>query len=663
MKTHYIVILVLLLAVGPAFTFAQTGEYTRNFEQPDVEQNNLADLAEPATQEEQDQPKGGFEQAAESVQQRLERSLAELHELQEQAAAETIPLSQKLSDLEAELIEVRREYQQTSRLLDSRTLDLSNLRQEIKSRQQEAAYLSNLLSEYIRNFESRLHIAEIQRYRDIIETARLAPENSNLTEQQVYEAQASLLSTSLKRLDDALGGTRFEGTAVDSSGLVKQGTFVMIGPAALFRSQDGRVVGTVEQRLGSLEPSVMTFENPADAAAAANVITDAAGSFPLDPTLGNAHKIEQTRESLLEHVQKGGPVMYPIFALAGAALLVALYKWVFLAFLRRPSEQQVRGLLDAVARHDEETAQRKASAVKGPIGRMLETGVQHLKEPRDLIEEVMYEQILSTRLKLQRFLPFIAISAASAPLLGLLGTVTGIINTFKLITVFGSGDVKTLSGGISEALITTEFGLIVAIPSLLLHAFLSRKARSIVNQMEKAAVAFINQVSKTPYRRDTTTEQLEALTPEQTRLLLQSIGAPTRLDNADSTGQYSRDHAGGLMNRRVVTVTKGATVAQAIDKIRASGIAEEVDTIFVVDEDGKYVGHLRVNHLLTRPAQTAVETLADTNPLFVRVDTHRSEVRNLFRQHGLISMPVLDHDDQLVGQISRNGNGDGQWMQ
>ena len=104
--------------------------------------------------------------------------------------------------------------------------------------------------------------------------------------------------------------------------------------------------------------------------------------------------------------------------------------------------------------------------------------------------------------ELERYLETLGTIAAISPLLGLLGTVTGIINTFKLITVFGSGDVKTLSGGISEALITTEFGLIVAIPSLLLHAFLSRKARGVVNEMEKAAVAFINQVSKTPYRQD-----------------------------------------------------------------------------------------------------------------------------------------------------------------
>ena len=85
--------------------------------------------------------------------------------------------------------------------------------------------------------------------------------------------------------------------------------------------------------------------------------------------------------------------------------------------------------------------------------------------------------------------------ASSAPLLGLLGTVTGIINTFKQITIFGSGDVKQLSGGISEALITTKFGLIVAIPSLLLHAYLSRKARAVTSEMEAQAVQFANEVA------------------------------------------------------------------------------------------------------------------------------------------------------------------------
>ena len=136
---------------------------------------------------------------------------------------------------------------------------------------------------------------------------------------------------------------------------------------------------------------------------------------------------------------------------------------------------------------------------------MLAVGVKHIKEPRELIEEAMYETVLRTKLKVQRFLPFIAICAASAPLLGLLGTVTGIINTFKMITVFGSGDVKSLSGGISEALITTKFGLIVAIPSLLLHAFLSRKAKGVTDNMEATGVTFINEVARSPFARRSAT--------------------------------------------------------------------------------------------------------------------------------------------------------------
>lgn len=454
-------------------------------------------------------PNRVFGHAADAVQRQLAESISELNALREQVAKEKIPLSRKLSDLESDLIQVRLEYQQTSRMLDGRTLDLTNLQNEIKTRQQEATYLSNLLGEYIRNFESRLHIAEIQRYRKALETAKLAMENSTLSEQEIYQAQAALLLVSLDRLFDALGGDRFQGSAVDAAGLIQEGTFVLFGPSVIFQSKDGNNIGTVEQRLGSLEPAVVAFGTAADAAAAAGVISKSVGLFPLDPTLGNAHKIEETRETLVEHIKKGGPVMYPIFILAGSAFLVAMYKWVSMAFLRTPSRKRIRGLLEAIAQHDRKTAMQKAKAIGGPVGRMLTVGTEHLAEPRDLVEEVMYEKVLATRLSLQRFLPFIAISAASAPLLGLLGTVTGIINTFKLITVFGSGDVKTLSGGISEALITTEFGLIVAIPSLLFHSFLSRKARGVIDEMEKAAIAFVNQISKTPYKSTVNVEEID----------------------------------------------------------------------------------------------------------------------------------------------------------
>ena len=597
-----------------------------------------------------------FARAADSIQLQLEKSVSDLNELREQIAQEKVSLNRKLSELEQELSTVRLKYQETTRLLDSRTLDMSNLRNEIKSRHQEATYLSNLLGEYIRNFESRLHIAEVQRYRKPLETAMLALENNNLSEQELYKAQADLLEASLERLHEAMGGERFDGTAVDTDGKVKRGTFVLIGPSALFRSEDGSIIGTVEQRLGSLEPSVVPFNDIADTSAANHLISDSTGLFPLDPTLGNAHKIEDTRESLVDHIKKGGPVMYPIFALAGAAFLVAFFKWLSMVFIRTPSQKRINALLDNVAQRDARAAEQKVRTIKGPVGKMLTVGIAHLKEPRELIEEVMYEKVMATRLKLQRFLPFIAISAASAPLLGLLGTVTGIINTFKLITVFGSGDVKTLSGGISEALITTEFGLIVAIPSLLLHAFLSRKARGVVNQMEKAAVALINQIGKTPYRKDKTTELLEEMPQAVAREVLAGLNNHEEQRQATHEFLLNPDNTvGNIMDRRVISVDKSDTVAEAICKIRAGKDDEELPIIFVVDEQGKYVGDLRVRLLLSRPEQAPIESLVNTESLFVRVDTDQEELQGLFSDYDLITIPVLDHEDRLVGRINRNG--------
>ncbi len=479
-----------------------------------------------ARAQEQQPAAGTFDAAAAAMKQQLADSLAELAALRERQAAEQIPLSRRLSELEDELSRARAEYQQTTRLLEGRTLDLSNLRGEIKSRQDAASYLSNLLSEYLREFEARLHVVELPRYREPLEAAKLAAENGNLSAQEVFQAQAEMLALSLERLHDAVGGTRFAGTAVGPDGRVQEGIFALVGPAAIFRSMDGRVVGTAEQRIGSLETATIPFPDPLDAAAAEQFVASGGGSFVLDPTLGTAHKIEATQETVWEHVLSGGPVMVPILVMAGLALLVAIYKWLTLAFVPTPSKRSIAALMDAVGRRDQAQAMQLAGAMRGPVGRMLAAGVAHLAEPRELIEELMYETVLTTKLRLQRLLPFIAICAASAPLLGLLGTVTGMINTFDMITVYGSGDAKSLSGGISEALITTEFGLIVAIPALLLHAFLSRKASGVIGQMESAAVALVNQVSKAPQTRAGEVAADPALVKAQVREILRDLLDP-----------------------------------------------------------------------------------------------------------------------------------------
>lgn len=442
------------------------------------------------------QPGSTFQSAVQDVADTLRRSLDELAQLREQITAERLGLSQRLSQLEEELLAARQEQQQQARAADVRAAELIQLAGEARRLRDEAGFVTDLLGEYRRNFPTRLHVVEVQRYASVVDAAALAADHPNLPATQANTAQVALLQAALQRLEDALGGTRFGGSAVDAGGAVRQGTFALLGPAALFRSDDGAAVGVAEQRLNAPLPVVVPLPDPDAAVAAAAVVRDGSGAFPFDPTLGAAVKIGATRETLWEHMQKGGPVMVPIFALAAAALLVALWKWLGLMLLRRPSRREVAALLAAVEGGDRSGATAVAERMRGPVGTMLAQAVAHLGEPRELIEEVMFETVLKTRHRLQRMLPFLAIAAASAPLLGLLGTVTGIIHTFKLITVYGSGDVKYLSAGISEALITTEFGLIVAIPSLLLHAWLARKARAVVGDMEATALALLNQLPR-----------------------------------------------------------------------------------------------------------------------------------------------------------------------
>ncbi len=431
---------------------------------------------------------------ARSAEKDLEESLAELTALRQQIAREKLPLNQRLRELEDRLVAVRGEFDTVSRDLDRGNLDLNNLRTDLKSRGDEGAYLGNLLDEYVRNLETRIHIAELQRYREAFEDARDATDSADRSAAEVYTAQVEMVETSLDRLLDDLGGTIFPGQAIGPDGTVHDVEFAVVGPVAMYRSIDGTRAGLAEQRIGSLEPNMIPMDDASFVAEVSSVIGKNAGLMPFDATLGNAQKVEATQDTIPEHIAKGGVVMIPILILAASSLFVALLKWFQLARVRVPSKKKIAAVLDAVRARDTKMAGELATDLKGPSGEMVRAGLEHLTEPKTLIEEVMFEKMLDTRLRLNSFLSFVAVCAAAAPLLGLLGTVTGIINTFKLITVFGTGDAKTLSSGISEALITTEFGLIIAIPSLLLHAFLSRKARRLIDGMEKTAVALLNRI-------------------------------------------------------------------------------------------------------------------------------------------------------------------------
>jgi len=438
-----------------------------------------------------------FDQAAKSGKLDLDKALAEFAQLQQQIADQKIPLAKKLAALEDEIQSKRREAERAQRLRDNRELDLKSLDAEVKARKDEYSYLSSLLGEYVRSFETRIHISEVQRYQSLVDEAKLVSEDVNLEPADKFTRQVEVVKASLARLQESLGGVKFPGAALTPSGVLEQGDFALFGPVALFASSQGEAAGIAELQMGSPEPTVIPI-GEGTIPDIQELARTGSGSLPLDATMGNALKIASIEEGFVDHLMKGGPVMIPILLLGATAFLVCLFKYIQISLIHTARPRDLQTILESLRRGDKPAAQAQATSIKGPAGEMLLTAISHSDDERELIEEVLYEKMLHTKPRLERLLPFIALTAACAPLLGLLGTVTGMINTFNLITIFGTGDPKMLSSGISEALITTEYGLKIAIPALLVHALISRKAKGIMAGMEQTAVGFINGIPGKP---------------------------------------------------------------------------------------------------------------------------------------------------------------------
>ena len=217
-------------------------------------------------------------------------------------------------------------------------------------------------------------------------------------------------------------------------------------------------------------------------------------ALPVDFSDGLVFKDEAREKSLAEHIKKGGIVIYPLLFLGLICFLAGLAKTVHLYLVRSSYDDKVSRLICLIRDDQLDEAQALVDAQKDPVKRLLQEALTHRDIKREDLEERLNEAVLSQLPKLDSFLSVLSVSAGAAPLLGLLGTVMGIIKTFEMIGIYGTGDANRMAGGISEALVTTEIGLIVAIPALIWHAILNRRLRKIMSNLDKAILSFINAV-------------------------------------------------------------------------------------------------------------------------------------------------------------------------
>lgn len=192
-----------------------------------------------------------------------------------------------------------------------------------------------------------------------------------------------------------------------------------------------------------------------------------------------------------EIIKAGGPVMWPIIVCSiGAAAIILERLWTL-------QEKRVipRTLTDKVWKLVETRTltDRHITALEhnSPLGRILAAGLMNRDRGREIMKEVIEDTGRHVVHELERFLNALGTIAAISPLLGLLGTVTGMVSAFEAITAQGVGDARVLSGGIGEALITTEAGLIVAIPALIGYRYLRGRVDMLVVEMEKEAIKLV----------------------------------------------------------------------------------------------------------------------------------------------------------------------------
>ncbi|MEM7601052.1 MAG: MotA/TolQ/ExbB proton channel family protein [Verrucomicrobiota bacterium] len=423
-----------------------------------------------------------LEAAAAELEIELDSALKELSDLRNRIAEEKPPLASKMQETAMILREKQREYDIARSSRESITAEFEKAERDLQLWREERSYLDGLLFDFRKNYEVSASLARNDELRDLL----LKAEKPN---QAGTSARLALVAEAITDLKGIVSTDTIQGDALGPDGVMHSGTFVNAGPVSWFLDDAGKVSGLISST-SDLTPEVVPNTSARSQIEALMEGKEASPTF--DPTLGTAVALEQVEDTFVEHILKGGIWIYPILFLALISFVVAIIKLISLARLREMGSSTVSAVVEHLKAGDPKKAKSDLAGVTHPAAELLDYGIDHASLPRAALEEKLYERHLALLPGLQRGLPFIAIAAATAPLLGLLGTVTGMIHTFQKITVFGTGDAKPLAGGISEALVTTEFGLIVAIPSLIAHALLSRRAAGIRSNMEMSSLAFLN---------------------------------------------------------------------------------------------------------------------------------------------------------------------------
>ncbi len=392
----------------------------------------------------------------------IQTSQRELSAAEATIARERGDLAQRPAAAQNRVLDLRERAVAARRLADEQTLTLQQIETRLNEWREQSRFQSNLLAGFLDKTGRRLlsEQGEIDLRRDLT----ILTEHLNAQEGRLYP------SWQQERLVLADGGARRRRRPPRRPlGMVPPHRARGVRP----RTQSGRH--------DAREPAVLGRGRFGDRGPPSRID----GRHHLRPDADAALLLAETQESLWQHLRRGGFWAIPIILFGLFASTIAVLKAVSLYRPPIPVPALAERVQSALARGGD-AVQKLTEQVQGPQGELVRIAIS--AEAQEVRDDRLHGTLLQQRIRLERWLSAIALTASVSPLLGLLGTVSGMISTFQAMSLFGAGDASAVSGGVGEALINTELGLVVAIPALLAHALLSRKAKSYLGQLESDAV-------------------------------------------------------------------------------------------------------------------------------------------------------------------------------
>ncbi|WP_217526612.1 MotA/TolQ/ExbB proton channel family protein [Vibrio cholerae] len=432
----------LALTLSLPFAFASVANASTN------------SLVQQATQEKAQQQQhnqqreAGFVQTAQELQAAKAELLAERNRLQKEADQ----LSSQFSDNENTL----------ARLEETLRLETGSLGEMFGVVRQNAKELQSELDQSVTGVEPRAHQQSI----DDVVAAKTLPSMAQL--RGLWQAMSEEIRASGQVQTTEIQWLNGQGETQTVPAL-RLGSLGLISEQGYVKWDNARQQALSYQQLPSNFPTFSHIRTLIDG----DVVT-----MKVDPSRGVLLEQLALTPTLSQRLQAGGVIGNVILVLLGVGLIIALYRGAILATLRQKIKAQLKN---------------PEQPGDNPLGRILAVYNKEQQRSVEALELRLLEAVVDEQNHLETGLSMLKLLAALAPMLGLLGTVTGMIETFQVITQFGNGDPKVMAGGISMALVTTVEGLIAAIPLLLAHNILSAQAEAIRNILEKQGIGLVAQ--------------------------------------------------------------------------------------------------------------------------------------------------------------------------